>query len=194
MVEPISAQVFGVAVGLSIVVAFVASRVAAGQREALPLPWVAGAALVGLLGWEAAIQVPGNVYGLYLLTVGITDPNGIEGNQIMVVSTVVFAVAAAVAVVATLRRHAWGAVLGIGLALSTVASSVATLVWFVGATGPETVGPNGYLPILLTLIAMRVVPALVAAVLLAWPMLPRRSNPGMAAGAWTTAPDPDASS
>jgi hypothetical protein len=194
MVEPLGAQVFGAAVGLSIVVAFVASRVAPGQRDALPLPWVAGAALVGLLGWEAAIQVPGNVYGLYLLTVGITDPNGIEGNQIMVVSTVVFAVAAAVAVVATLRRHTWGAVLGIGLALSIVATSVASLVYFVGVIGPDIVGPNGYLPIALTIIAMQAVPALAAAVLLAWPMLPRRSSPQAATGAWTAAPDPEAGS
>ena len=191
MVEQWSAQVFGAAVGLSILVAFVASRVAPGQRASLPQTWVAGAALVGLLGWEAAIQVPGNVYGLYLLTArhhrserhrGQPDHGCLHGALRAGGCRCGGRHPAAPCLGSRARHRARAVDCGHHPSRRWSISS--------GSSGPTSSARTATCRSLLSIIATRAVPALAAAVLLAWPMLPRRSSPEAATGAWTAAPTP----
>ena len=137
---------------------------------------VAGAALIGLFGWEMLVNVPGSVVGYFTLTAGLGDVRGIEAQQAFVVAQAAYAIGAAFAVGGILRRRTWGAVLGIGLASATVVSSALSFAQFTAMF--ESMGGDAYLSILSS-IGMRLIPALAAIVLLLWPFVRRGRD------AWT---------
>lgn len=144
-------------------------------RPVLPFEHVAGAALLGVIGWEMLVHLPGAIMGYWSLTAGLGDVRGVEGYQAFVVAQAAFVVAVAFAVVGILRRRAWGAILGIGLASARV-------VWC-GAILYETLmmlanamGDDAYLDLAISLIGLQAIPALAAIALLAWPLL-RRTTP-----------------
>ncbi len=142
-------------------------------RASLAPQHVAGAALIGLFGWEMLVNVPGSVVGYFTLTAGLGDVRGIEAQQAYVVAQAAYAIGAAFAVAGILRRRTWGAVLGIGLASATVVSSVLSFAQVTAMF--ESMGGDAYLSILSS-IGMRMIPALAAIVLLLWPFVRGRTR------------------
>ena len=163
-------------------------------RPVLPLEHVAAAALIGSFGWEMLVTLPGSVIGYLTLTAGLGDVRGVEGQQAFVVAQGVYVAAAAAAIVGILRRRTWGFVLGIGLAAALAVWTLLNTIWTFVSFG-ESMGPDSYMSIVATTIGLRVVPAMVAIGLLAWPLVrhttPRSTVPD-SDGDWTasTAPDP----
>lgn len=143
-------------------------------RSSLAPQHVAGAALVGLFGWEMLVNLPGSVMGYWTLTAGLGDARGIEAQQAFVVAQAAFAIGAAFAVSGILRRRTWGAVLGIGLAAAIVVSSVLSFAQVTAIF--ESMGSDAYLSIVASIIGMRMIPALAAAVLLLWPLMRGRTR------------------
>lgn len=142
-------------------------------RPGLRPAHAAGAALVGLFGWEALVHLPGAVMGYWTLTAGLGDVQGVEGRQAFVVAQFAFVIGAAFAVGGILRRRIWGSVLGIGLALAQVVW--AGLVLFeTTSMFAEVMGSDAYLSVVSGLIGMDAIPALAAIALLAWPLVRRR--------------------
>lgn len=139
-------------------------------RPTLPLAHVAGAAIVGLLGWEALVYLPGAVARYAAVTAGLGDVRGLEVDQAFVASLAAFALGAAIAVVGILRRRVWGIVLGIGLAVSQLALTVAGVGQTIAIMG-EATGDMSYIDMVGTTIALRAVPPIAAIVLLAWPLV-----------------------
>ncbi len=143
-------------------------------RSSLAPQHVAGAALIGLFGWEMLVNVPGSVIGYVSLTAGLGDVRGIEAQQAYVVAQAAYAIAAAFAVAGILRRKTWGAVLGIGLASATVVSSVLAFAQVTAML--ESMESDAYLSIVASFIGMRLIPALAAIVLLLWPFVRARTR------------------
>lgn len=96
---------------------------------------------------------------------------------------VVFVLAAACAVTGILRRRPWGAVLGIGLGSAIVAWRLLMLIttW---QTFGDQLGGDVYMALVSTSMGLEAVPALVAIVLLARPLLRRTSASGTAPAEW----------
>lgn len=146
-------------------------------RAGLPLEHVAGATLLGFLGWEMLVELPGSVMDFWSLTAGLGDVSAVRGQQAYVVAQAAFVIGAAFAVAGILRRRPWGAILGIGLACAAVVWRglllVSTLQTFGGALDRDT-----YLGLVTTMMGLEAIPALAVVVLLARPMLrptaPRR--------------------
>jgi hypothetical protein len=143
-------------------------------RPSLAPQHVAGAALVGLFGWEMLVNLPGSVMGYFTLTAGLGDARGIEAQQAFLVGQAAFATGAAFAVSGILRRRTWGAVLGIGLAASTVVSTVLSFAQLTAVI--EQMGSDVYISTLGSIIGMRTIPALAAVVLLLWPLMRGRTR------------------
>lgn len=162
-------------------------------RPTLPVEHVAGAAILGLFGWESLLNLPGVVMGYWTLTAGLGDVRGVEGDQAFVVAQAAFVVAAAFAVTGILRRRTWGAVLGIGLAASIAVWS-GLILFETTALYAESMDGGTYFSLVSTLVGMRALPALVVIALLAWPMVQRTTPPVSAADRdWPTASAPGAS-
>jgi hypothetical protein len=162
-------------------------------RATLPMPHVAGAAIVALLGWEAVVYLPGAVAGYAAMTAGLGDVRGLEIDQGFVVALAAFAVAAALAVWGILRRRVWGIVLGIGLAAAQLALTLVGVTQTIVLYG-ESLGDMTYLELVGTTIALRAVPPIAAIVLLAWPLFraSRAEEPSAAAASGSAHPDPAA--
>jgi hypothetical protein len=193
-IEPWTAWTFAITVGLSVLAAGWTARVRPEPRPTLPLMHVAGAALVGVIGWEALHMLPGTITGLFLATAGIPEPRGAEEAQAFAAASVLFVVASALAIVGILRRRPWGIVLGIGVAVARVAVGISVLFQWLALSG-NVVGDDNYLPTALSIIGMSLVPPVVAIALLAWPLLSRSEAASVppGAGAWTpTPPEPEA--
>lgn len=193
-IEPWTLWALVITVGVAVLAAGWTARVRPEPRPTLPLAHVAGAALVGTIGWEALNMLPGTITTLFLATAGIPEPRGAEGTQAFAGGSVVFVLASGLAIVGILRRRAWGAVLGIGLALARVAVGITSLFQWLALSG-SVVGDNTYLPTALSIIGMSLVPPLAAAALLLWPLVARSSVPSVPPGAdaWTpTPPEPEA--
>ena len=171
--------VWAAAVALAVVAAAVTSNTRREIRSTLPIEHVAGAALVGLFGWEMLVNLPGSVLGYWTLTAGLGDVSGVRGQQAYVVAQAAFVVAAAFAVAGVLRRRTWGAVLGIGLAASVVLWS-GLILFQTTALYAESMGTDTYLGVVSSLVGMRGIPAVVAIGLLAWPIV-RRTTPSVRA-------------
>ncbi|MEO7295362.1 MAG: hypothetical protein ABIZ57_04395 [Candidatus Limnocylindria bacterium] len=159
-------------------------------RATLNIQHVAGAALLGLFGWESLVNLPGVVTGYWTLTAGLGDVRGVEGDQTYVVAQVAFVVAAAFSVTGILRRRAWGAVLGIGLAASIVVW-ISLILFETTLLYAESMDGGTYFSLVSTLVGMQAIPALVIIALLAWPMIRRTTPPvGAADRDWPTAAAP----
>jgi hypothetical protein len=139
-------------------------------RLSVPHEHIAGAALVGLFGWEMLISLPGSVSGYLQLTAGLGDLRGVQAQQAFLAAQAAFAVGAGFAVMGILRRRTWGSVLGIGLALTLVVSSTLNLA-NITATMAESMSADAYWSTVASLIGMQAIPALAAAALLLWPLL-----------------------
>ena len=159
-------------------------------RPTLPVEHVAGAALLGLFGWETLVDLPGVVMGYWTLTAGLGDVRGVEGDQAFVVAQAAFVVAAAFAVTGILRRRAWGAVLGIGLAASIVVR-IGLVLFETTALYAVSMGGGTYFGVVSTLVGMQAIPALGIIALLGWPMIRRTTPPvGAADRDWPAAAAP----
>lgn len=168
--------VWAAAVGLALAAGVWTAMNLRATRATLPLEHVAGAAILGVLGWEMLVHLPGRVMAFWTLTAGLGDVRGVEGDQVFVVAQVAFVIGAAVAVVGILRRRPWGAILGIGLAVARVVWSGAVLYETLSMFGDEMGNPT-YLDVVTSVIGLQVIPPLVVVVLLAWPLV-RRTTPG----------------
>ena len=167
--------VWAAAVALAIVAGGWTAMNRRGIRPSLQLEHVAGAAIVGLIGWEMLVHLPGAWVAYWLLTAGLGDVRGVEGYQAYVVAHAAFVIAAAFAVFGILRRRTWGAILGIGLASARVVWSGAGLFQTLTMYA-DNMGSDAILSLISNGIGMQAIPALAAIALLAWPML-RRTTP-----------------
>lgn len=68
--------VWAAAVALAIVAGAWTATNRREVRPALPVEHVAGAALVGLFGWEMLVNLPGSAMGYWSLTAGLGDVQG----------------------------------------------------------------------------------------------------------------------
>jgi hypothetical protein len=137
-------------------------------RSVLPLEHVAGAALVGLFGWESIFQLPGAWVGFLSLTAGMgSDVSGDEAQQAYVAALALFAIGSAAAVVVMLAI---------------------VMIQTISMVG-SAVGDDTYLTFVLGSVGQRAVPALAAIALLAWPLV-RRPAPHPEEPAWPTAGAP----
>ena len=168
--------VWAAAVGLALTAGAWTAMNRRATRATLPLEHVAGAAILGVFGWEMLVHLPGTVMGIWTLTAGLGDVRGVEGYQAFVVAQVAFIIGAAAAIVGILRRRTWGAILGIGLAVARLVWSVAVLYEALSAFG-DSIGNDLYLEFVTSVIGLQAVPAVVVIGLLAWPLV-RRTAPG----------------
>jgi hypothetical protein len=168
--------VWAAAVGLALAAGAWTAVNRRATRPALPLEHVAGAAILGVFAWEMLVHLPGTVMGYWSLTAGLGDVRGLDGYQVFVVAQVAFVIGAAFAIVGILRRRAWGAILGIGLAVARGVWSGAVLYETLSMFGDE-VGNDLYLDFVTSVIGLQAIPALVVVALLAWPLV-RRTAPG----------------
>ena len=144
-------------------------------RPSLPPEHVAGATLLGLFGWEMLVHLPGSARGYWLLTAGLGDWRGLQAQQAFLVAQAAFAIGAGFAVVGILRRRTWGAVLGIGLASATVLSSILSFANIM-ATIAESMSADAYWATVVSILGLRAIPALAAALLLLWPLVRRTAR------------------
>jgi hypothetical protein len=158
------------AVALAVVAGLWSARTHRAVRASLPPEHVAGAALVGLFGWEMLVNVPGELAGFVTLSAGLAEAPEVRAQQGLIAAQAAFAIAAGFAVVGILRRRTWGAVLGIGLAASIVLSAVLAVANVI-ATVAESMPPDTFWAFAVSIIGLRVIPAVAAAALLLWPLV-----------------------
>jgi hypothetical protein len=144
-------------------------------RASLAPQQAAGAALIGLFGWESLVDLPGSVIGYFSLSAGLGELRGLEAQQAFVVAHAAFVIAAGFAVAGILRRRTWGAVLGIGLAAAVVVLSALTFAQM-QAIYAESMTGDAYFSVVASIIGMRMIPALAAVALLLWPLMRGRTR------------------
>ena len=146
-------------------------------RPDLPPQHAAAAALIGFLAWDGIAQVPGLI-GAITATAGMDNMGGfLLAQQVQLIVGISLVIGIVVAIVGMLRRRAWGAVLGIGLAASHVIGSVVAVISVaILQSRAVVVGDSGYFEFIAPTLLLGAVPSLVAIGLLAWPML--RTSPG----------------
>lgn len=167
--------VWAASVALAIVAGGWAAMNRRGIRPSLPPEHVAGAAIVGLIGWEMLVHLPGEWMAYWSVTAGLGDVRGLEGYQAYAVAQAAFVIAAAFAVFGILRRRTWGAILGIGLAAARVVWSGVGLFQTLTMYA-DSMSSDAILSLVSSGIGMQAIPALAAIALLAWPLL-RRTTP-----------------
>jgi hypothetical protein len=188
--EPWPMYVWAAAVALAVLAAGWTARTRPSVRPELPLEHVAGAAIVGLVGWELLVYLPGSLMGYWTMTAGLGEVRGgVEAHQAFLVGQVVFVIGAGFAIVGIIRRRPWGAVLGIGLAAAMAVYSVLQLVEITILFG-ASMQPDAYLETIATMIGTREIPALAAIALLAWPLLRRRTRGVISSGHEAAQPEP----
>lgn len=184
---------YSAATALTVVAGLVATRVRREWLTSLPMAHVAAVVLIALYGWEALVYLPSTIAQYTTRVAGIPDPAGVEASQAFVIASVAFVAAAALAIYGILRLRPWGVVLGIGVAATRVAMSVAGSIQLFSANldlfGPEALGYN-----VITAFALNGVPAAVGVVLLVWPLLrsSRVGAPPVETADWSGEPSPEA--
>jgi hypothetical protein len=163
----------------AVLAAVVARRFRPGLLPSLPLRHVAGATLVAVIGWQALLSLPGSVLQLFSAFAGIHGPTGESAYEAFVAAGGVFVAASPVAVVAILRRRPWGAVLGIGICVAHIGTSLLGAVGMLSLMG-EIADPN--LIWYALSFGLSAVPAIVGIVLLAGPLFDQDPAPFVAAG------------
>jgi hypothetical protein len=167
VIEAWQAWGFAAAVGVAIAAAIVARVLLPGALERLPIEHVAAAAIIGVVGWEAAIQLPGNLISFLSIGAGLGGFI-VTPLQVYVVAASLSTIAMFVAVVAILRRQIWGVALGVGVGLVQVAMSAVGVVSLLGMTAQGM--PEDQLLWLLVSVGLRAVPGIVAVALLLRPL------------------------
>jgi hypothetical protein len=167
VIEDWQAWGLAAAVGVAIAAAIVARVLLPGARERLPVEHVAAAAIIGVLAWEAAIQLPGNLISFLSIGAGLGGFI-VTPLQVYVVAASLSTIAMFVAVVAILRRQIWGVALGVGVGLVQVAMSAVGVVSLLGMTAQGM--PEDQLLWLLVSVGLRAVPGIVAVALLLRPL------------------------
>ena len=162
--------VFSAATALTVVAGLLAARVRREWVPSLPMAHVAAVVLIALYGWESLVYLPSTIQLYTTGVAGIPDPAGVEGYQAFMVASAALVVAAALAIYGILRRRPWGVVLGIGVAATRAAMSVASTVNLF-SMGLDPFGPEGLGYNVATGLALNGLPALVAIALLLWPLL-----------------------
>jgi hypothetical protein len=166
-------------VTVAVLAAVLARRLHPGLLPAAPLQHVAGATLVAVIGWQALLNLPGTVLQYFTTFAWVGVPTGESAYEAFVVASIVFVAASAVAVVAILRRRPWGAVLGIGLCVAHIGTSLVGITTLLSLMS-EAGDPN--LPWYTISFALEAVPAIVGIVLLAGPLIGQDHAPAVAAG------------
>jgi len=133
-----------------------------------------------VIGWQALVNLPGTVLQYFTTFAGIGVPTGESAYEAYVVAACVFVAASAVAVVAILRRRPWGSVLGIGLCVAHIGTSLVGIASMLSLMGNLGGDPN--LTWYTISFALSAVPAIVGIVLLAGPLLGQDRAPVVAAG------------
>ena len=167
MIEDWQAWGFAAAVGVAIAAAIVARVLLPGALERLPIEHVAAAAIIGVVGWEAAIQLPGNLISFLSIGAGL-GTFIVTPLQVYVFAASLSTIAMLVAVIAILRRQIWGVALGVGVGLVQVAMSAVGVVSLLGMTAQGM--PEDQLLWLLVSVGLRAVPGIVAVALLLRPL------------------------
>lgn len=184
--------VFSAATTMAVVAALIATRLRGEWLATVPLAHAGAAALVALFGWETLIHLPGAIAAYTATVAGITDAPGVADQQSFILASIAFVVAAVLAVVGILRRRPWAAVLGVGLAATRVAMSLASAVSLMSFADSFQPGDLGLL--LGTTLGLNGVPALAAIALLLWPL--RRGPTAQATSVktvdWSGDPSPEA--
>ncbi len=121
---------FALMVGLAVAAAIVIGRTGRERLPTLSPHHAAGAAILGVIGWEVAIYLPGS---FQTLTVAILPGPGEAAlpSALYVLTQGVYVAATVVAVVFVLRRHVWAAILAIGLCLVRIGLMTMNLWQFV---------------------------------------------------------------
>jgi len=162
--------VWAATVALAIVAGIWSATTHRDVRPSLPTEHVAGVALLAFFGWEMLLGLPEAVKGYSLLSAGLGDLRDLQPQQAFLAAQAAFAIGTGFAVVGVLRRRTWGAVLGIGLAVSLVVASVLSFAT-VTATMAESMDPDTYWSFVVSIFGLRAIPALAAAALLLWPIV-----------------------
>lgn len=139
-------------------------------RPGLPPEHVAGATILALFGWERLVYLPGLLSGFWSSSAGIGTVPGLEGPQAYVAAEAAFVVAVGFAIAGTLRRRAWGAVMGVALAAAVVVFSLASFASTLQAFG-VAFSDESFLSFAATSVGLNTVPALAALVLLVRPLV-----------------------
>lgn len=180
---------------LAVVVAAIAAGTAAWllwprRSERLPMEHVAAAALIATAGWEILIDLPGSFSQFFAIGAGI--PNApMTSLQLFIIANTAFVLASAAAIAGILRRRVWGAALGIGVGAARVTMAILGITSLLTILGAEAM-PDGQLGWLAATSALRAVPAVAAAVLLALPFWRERRTPRSEAIDGIVELDPDA--
>ena len=177
---------FAAVVAVAALAGLVARGVWPDRLAALPPQHVAAAALIGAFAWEASASLPGLIQGWLLNTAGLGPPGDATG-RLLVAASVGFVGASVIAIVGILRRQPWGAVLGIGVAVGRVVTTILAAISFLSVIGDSL--PGGQAIWYVAQVAQGSVPAVAAAVLLAWPF--RRGRSRMASVSWRAGPTSD---
>jgi hypothetical protein len=165
--------IFSIGTAMAVVAGLLATRIRREWLAELPIAHVVAATLIGISGWEVLVHLPGSIQSFLAATAGITDPQGVAHYQAFAIASAAFVIAAVVAVVGILRRRPWGVVTGMGLAAARVAMSVGSSSNLFGFA--EQFPPQDFGQMVGTLVALNLVPPLVAIILLAWPLPSGRS-------------------
>lgn len=171
----------------ALLAAVLARRLRPRPLPAVPLQHVAGATLVAVIGWQALVNLPGTVLQYFTTFAGIGVPTGESAYEAFVAAACVFVAASAVAVVAILRRRPWGAVLGIGLCVAHIGTSLVGIASMLSLMGNMGGDPN--LTWYTISFAFSAVPAVVGIVLLARPLIGSEHAPPAVAAGYRGDPD-----
>jgi hypothetical protein len=185
--------VFSAATALTVAAGLLATRVRREWVTSLPMAHAAAIVLIALFGWESLVYLPSTIQVYTTGVAGIPDPAGVEAYQAFIVASAAFVLAAVLAIYGILRRRPWGLVFGIGVAGTRVAMTLASAVNLF-SIGLDPFGPAGLAWNVVDLIALRVVPAVVAIVLLLWPLLSRSTAETLPVETvdWNGDPSPEA--
>lgn len=183
--------VFAASTALAVVGGLLATRLRSAWLAALPLHHAAGAALVALFGWEVLVYLPGTAQVYFNTIAGIPNAPGVADQQAFLVASAVFAVATVLAMVGIVRLRPWGTVLGIGLAATRLATSVAAAVNMLSLA--ESMDPTNFGQLLWTTLSLNALPPLVAIGLLLWPLRrgPSTETPPVEIVEWSADASPE---
>jgi len=167
-------------VAAAVLASVLARRLRPALLPILPLRHVAGATLVAVIGWQALLNLPGTVLQYFTTFAGIGVPTGESAYEAFVAAACVFVAASAVAVVAILRQRPWGAVLGIGLCVAHIGTSLVGIASMLSLMGNLGGDPN--LIWYMISYAFSPLPAIVGIVLLAVPLIGQDHAPTVVTG------------
>lgn len=134
----------------------------------LHLRHVAGATLIGVVGWMALLWLPSTLIQLTSPISRLPDAGGTSPYGPYVLAAIAVVVGSAVAVIGILRRKRWGTVLGVGMSAAYVGTSILGAVGWLAVMG-EATGDGGILIVYGAVYLLGAVAALVAIALLVWP-------------------------